>query len=200
MVTVKLISYLLRMSRHLRLSRLAVAVALVTGLMSGLGLTGLVVIVSNVIGGKAGHGHVLLYGFIALWMVVPTARLVSQSIFNRLATQAVFAARLQSCRQILAAPLRRLEEIGPHRLLATLTDDITTLTTALMQVPLLCLHLAVVVGCLGYMGWLSWRMLLIVLAILAFGAVTYGLSMGRARKYFELLREQTDRMLGSRGR
>jgi len=190
---IKLLSYLLRMSRHISFSRWTIAIALTTGLMSGIGLTGLLAIISSLIVGKPNVEHPL-YAFIALCVVVPTSRLISQSLFNGLATRALFETRLQSCRKILAAPLRSLEEIGPHRLLATLTDDITSLTTALTQIPLLCLHVGVVIACLAYMGWLSWRMLLIILGIMAVGLFTYSLSMGVARKYLTLLREETDKM------
>jgi putative ATP-binding cassette transporter len=186
----KLLSYLLRMSRSINLSVSAIVVALVTGLISGLGLTGLLAIISNVIAGKTNSWFV--YAFIALCLIVPTSRLISQSLFNIITTRAVFETRLQSCRRILAAPLRRMEEIGPHRLLATLTDDIATLSTALTQIPLLCLHLGVVVACLVYMGWLSWRVLLIVLGIMILGSLSYGYSMGHARRYFGMLREETD--------
>ena len=157
---IKLLSYLLRMSRNISLSRPTIVLALVSGLISGLGLTGLLAIISSVLAGKADHSYLLR--FIALCVIVPTSRLISQSLFNTLTTRAVFETRLESCRQILAAPLRSLEEIGPHRLLATLTDDIATLTTALTQIPLLCLHLGAIGACIVYMGWLSWRMLLVV--------------------------------------
>lgn len=189
----KLLSYLLRMSRHISFSGWIIAIALATGLISGIGLTGLLAIISGLLVGRPTVEHPL-YAFAALCIVVPASRLISQSLFNGLATRALFETRLQSCRKILAAPLRSLEEIGPHRLLATLTDDITSLTTALTQVPLLCLHVGVVISCLAYMGWLSWRMLLIIVGIMAVGLFTYNLSMGVARKYLTLLREETDKM------
>lgn len=190
---VKLLSYLLRVSRHISFSRWTIAVALVTGLISGIGLTGLLAIISSLIVGRPNVAHPL-WAFAAFCLVVPTSRLISQSLFNGLTTRVLFETRLQACRKILAAPLRNLEEIGPHRLLATLTDDITSLTTAFTQIPLLCLHFGVVIACLIYMGWLSWRMLLIILGIMIVGTFTYNLSMGVARKYLTLLREETDKM------
>lgn len=192
---VKLLSYLLRMSRQISFSRTTIVVALITGLISGIGLTVLLAIISSLIVGRPNFQHPL-YVFIGFCFVVPTSRLISQSLFNDLATRALFETRLQSCRNILAAPLRSLEEIGPHRLLATLTDDINNLTTALTQIPLLCLHVGVIAACLAYMGWLSWRMLLIILGMMIIGVFTYNLSMAMARKYLTLLREETDKMFG----
>jgi putative pyoverdin transport system ATP-binding/permease protein len=189
----KLLSYLLQVSRHISFSRWTIAVALAAGLISGFALTGLLAIISSLIVGKPSVAHPL-YAFIAFCVIVPTGRLVSQSLFNGLTARVLFEIRLKSCRRILAAPLRSLEEIGPHRLLATLTDDMTNLTTAFSQIPLLCLHIGMVIACLGYMGWLSWRMLLVILAIMAVGMVTYNLAMGVARKYLMLLREETDKI------
>lgn len=186
----KLLAHLLRMSRNLNFSRPIVIAALVAGLASGIGRTGWLAIISSAMGGS--RDPRLLYGFIALCVIVPVSRLTSESLFNVIMTRAMFEVRLQACRLILAAPLRRLEDMGPHRLLATLTDDITVLSTALTQIPLLCMHTGVVLACLVYMGWLSWRMLLLILACMIVGSLTYGFSMGIARKYFRRLREETD--------
>lgn len=188
----KLLSYLFRMSRHIHFSRAAIAVALLAGLASGIGVTGLLAIIAEAIAGRTDPQ--LLYKFIGLCILVPVSRMISQGIFNLLTTQAVFETRLQSCRRILDAPLRRLEENGSHRLLATLTDDVTTLSTALTQIPLLCLQVGVVVACLIYLGWLSWWLLLILLGFIAVGSTMYILAMGKARRYFGLLREETDKM------
>jgi putative pyoverdin transport system ATP-binding/permease protein len=188
----KLLSYLFRMSRHIHFSRAAIAFALLAGLASGIGVTGLLAIIAAAIAG--GPDPQLLYKFIGLCILVPVSRMISQGIFNVLTTQAVFETRLQSCRRILDAPLRRLEENGSHRLLATLTEDVTTLSTALTQIPLLCLQVGVVVACLIYLGWLSWWLLLILLGFIAVGSTMYIFAMGKARRYFGLLREETDRM------
>jgi putative ATP-binding cassette transporter len=188
----KLLSYLFRMSRNLQFPRAAIALALVTGLMSGLGVTGQLAVISSLLAGSTDRR--LLYCFIAFCIIVPASRLTSQSIFNLLTTRAVFETRLQSCRKILNAPLRSLEESGPHRLLASLTDDITVMSNALTQIPLLCLQVAVVVACFAYLGWLSWQVLLFVLGVVAIGVFTYGFAMGKARRYFGMLREEMDRL------
>jgi putative ATP-binding cassette transporter len=190
MEIVKLLAHLLRMSRNLNFSRPIVAAALIAGLASGIGRTGWLAIISSAMGG--GRDPRLLYGFIALCVVVPVSRMASEGLFNVIMTRTMFEIRLQSCRLILAAPLRRLEEIGPHRLLATLTDDITVLSTALTQIPLLCMHAGVILACLLYMGWLSWRMLLLILACMLVGSLTYRFSMEIAAKYFRRLRAETD--------
>jgi putative pyoverdin transport system ATP-binding/permease protein len=190
----KLIAYLLRMSRNFTLSRSIVAVALGTGLISGLALTAWLAVISSAVAGN--RSPRLLWAFIALCIVVPASRLVTQSLFNGLATRAVLETRIQSCRHILAAPLRRQEELGPDRLFATLTDDITTLASALTQIPVLAMQSAIVITCLAYMGWLSWRLLLLVVGFMVVGALTYGFGMRIARQHFRRVREEMDALFG----
>ena len=188
----KLLAYMLRMSRTLSYSRPALATAVATGLASGLCMTGLLAVISAALAN--GPRPRLVYGFVALCLALPACRLVSQGLFNVLTSQALFETRLQACRKILVAPLRRLEELGPHRLLASLAEDITIMTTALTQLPQLSLHSAIVLACLSYMGWLSWRLLLVILVVMALGGLSYSIAMDRARRYLRLLREEMDRM------
>jgi putative pyoverdin transport system ATP-binding/permease protein len=56
----------------------------------------------------------------------------------------------------LKAPLRQLESIAAPRLLTTLTDDIQAVANAFEVVPILCVDVAIVLGCLAYLVWLSW--------------------------------------------
>src|SRR5260370_24978170 len=81
--------------------------------------------------------------------------------------------RVQLCRQILASPLRKLEEIGLPRLLASFTEDVPTVTTALSQLPSFCLNLALASACIAYMAWLSYGLILPVLLCAAVGVYGY---------------------------
>ena len=84
----------------------------------------------------------------------------------------VFDLRMGLSRRILGAPLRQLEEIGAPRMLATLTEDVAVIINALLYIPLLCINVAIVAGCVVYLGWLSPVMLLLVLGFMLVGAVT----------------------------
>jgi putative pyoverdin transport system ATP-binding/permease protein len=186
----KVLAFLLRTSREVKLARLAAYAAIATGLLSGVGYTALLALVNS--GLAAPSNRRLALAFVALCVVVPASRLTSQALFNLIGARAVFAVRLRLCHRILATPLRRLEELGAHRLLACLTDDVTALTSALALVPALSMHVAVVCACLAYMGWLSGRLLLLVLAAMLAGMTTYTLPLDRARRYLTRLRQETD--------
>jgi len=177
----------------LKYSRGPFLLAVLAGTLSGLASAGLLALINRVIGSRdLALERPLVLAFVALCIVVPLSRWVSAFLLLRMSQKAIFDLRLQLCRKILAAPLRSLEEIGPHRLLATLTQDIGSMATALTDLPVLCMQSAVILGCLAYLGWLSWQVLLVVLAFLAVGVVSYRLPMrwGTARQ--RLAREEGD--------
>jgi putative ATP-binding cassette transporter len=177
----------------LKYSRGPFLLAVLAGTLSGLASAGLLALINRVIGSRdLAIERPLVWTFVALCVVVPLSRWVSAFLLLRMSQKAIFDLRLQLCRKILAAPLRRLEEIGPHRLLAALTQDIGAMATALTDLPVLCMQSAVILGCLAYLGWLSWQVLLAVLAFLAVGVVSYRLPMrwGTARQ--RLAREEGD--------
>lgn len=122
---IRLVLFLLRTSRVIRFSRYSVALGLVTGLLSGVGYTMLLVLVSSALADD--RGTVLLASFVGLCLFVSLTRLVSQGLFEKIGVRTVFDVRLQLCRQILDTPLRKLEEVGPNRLLAALSDDVTAI-------------------------------------------------------------------------
>ncbi len=160
---------------------LAVAAATVSGLASA----ALLSLINHALGGNdPALGRPFVWAFAALCLLVPLSRFGSSAMLLELGQQAVFDFRLELCRRIFAAPLRRLEEVGPHRLLAALTQDVGSMATALADLPVLCMNAAVVAGSLAYLGWLSWRVSLALLVCLALGSTCYQVPMrwGRARQ------------------
>lgn len=190
----KLFAFLVRFSNRSRASRIRIGLVIVAGMISGLASTGLIAVINNALHDPRASGRWLGVAFVGLCVALPLARFVSNVMLIRLTQATVYDLRIHLSRRILAAPLRKLEELGPHRLLATITDDVGTITGALTNIPLLCMHLTVVLGCLGYLGWLSWRMLLVVLATVLVGVVTYQIPVRRALRHFRIGREQWDRM------
>lgn len=186
----QLVAFLLRISRAVRFARLAILGALVTGLASGVGYMALVALINEILASRSGAD--LLDRFIALAIAVSIVRMISQALFDWIGARAVFDLRLQLSRRILGAPLRSLEEIGPPRFLAALTEDVTALTNALVQVPRFCMYVAIVLACLIYLGTLSWKLLLFILVFMVVGIASFQLAMFRARGYFKRLRERTD--------
>jgi putative ATP-binding cassette transporter len=96
------------------------------------------------------------------------------------------------CRLVIAAPLRRIEEVGTPRILTSLTDDVSTLSGAIHEVPQLAINSAILIGCAIYLAWLSWRAAAIMFAIVIIGGSCYGFLLARVRNAFERARDGRD--------
>jgi putative ATP-binding cassette transporter len=161
------------------------------GIASGLINTAMLALInSSLHGAQSTRG--VLWSFIAFCVALPVVRFISEVLQVQLSTGALFDQRIRLSRRILDAPLRKLEEVGPHRLLVALTEDIATISGALTTLPLLCMHAAIVVGCLIYLGWLSEWMLLGVFGFMILAVLTYQFAMTRAQYYFKKSRESWD--------
>ena len=187
----KLILFLLKSSREIPYSRPTLVVVIVCGIASGLINTAMLAVInSSLHGAETTRG--MLWSFIGFCVALPIVRFISEVLQVQLASGALFDQRIRLSRQILDAPLRKLEEVGPHRLLVALTEDIATIAGALTTLPLLCMHSAIVVGCLIYLGWLSEWMLLGVFGFMILAVVSYQFAMTRAQYYFKKVRESWD--------
>ncbi|HSK80879.1 MAG TPA: cyclic peptide export ABC transporter [Thermoanaerobaculia bacterium] len=179
----------------LRESRATVAFAILVGLLSGAGNSGLMIFINS----RLIHGHPvgssLAWGFAGLCLAVIVTRTTSNLLLLRLGERSVRGLRLRLSHRILAAPLRHLEELGPHRLLATLTGDIPAITNAVILLPEISISASIVAGCLAYLGWLSLPAFGITLVFIMAGAGGYHLAIRSALRHFKLAREQNDELL-----
>jgi putative pyoverdin transport system ATP-binding/permease protein len=183
---VNLILFLLRRSwRLLFLAGLA-------GLISGLSGAALIGLVHAGLSGKAWSLPALVWGFAGLCIVVPVSRVVSEVLLTRLGQGAIADLRMELSRHILNAPLRDLQELGSPRLLATLTDDVSSIAQAFVELPMLCINVATVLGCTLYLAWLSPPLLGVVLGVIAVGVGSFHMHQRRALECLRMARETND--------
>ena len=176
-----------------RYSRRTAIFAIMSGLIVGACNTAFLAVINSALRDPAtAAGTSLIWIFGGLCLLLPVMRFFSEYLLLRLGQDALFEMRNQLSRQILASPLRRLEEIGAPRLLASLTDDVPVIANALLQIPILCINLAVVVCSLIYLGWLSLPILGGVLAFMVVGIACYLLPVLKADVYLHRAREHMD--------
>jgi len=169
----RLFSYLLRLSKDIRFARVTVVIIAIAGAVSGVSSTAMMALITQELTRKSINSTLLPWLFLACCVMLPGFRFLSQKLLIELTLKSLVNLRLRLTRAILAAPLRQLEKVGPHRLLATLTTDINVIVESLTSIPLLLMHFAIVASCLIYLGWLSPKVLLEVLGFIALGVVTY---------------------------
>jgi putative ATP-binding cassette transporter len=170
-------------------SRRVVLIALFIGILSGVCNAAFIGVINAALRNPSPF---LLKSFVALCLILPLTRLSSELLLSRMGQKALLDLRMRLSRQILAAPLRYLEELGAHRLLAALTEDVPVVTNALVALPILFINISVVVAGLVYLGWLSFGLLLMLLSLVTLGVVTYQLPILRGVAHLRLARETND--------
>jgi len=137
----------------------------------------------------------MIWSFALLCLFLPLTRFTSERVLARLAQRSLFDLRMRLCKKIVAAPLRHLEELGSHKLMTALTDDIPTITGTLVNIPILCINMAIAVGGLVYLGLLSPIVLLTVLVFVAIGVVTYQIPVLKAVRRFREARIDAENLM-----
>lgn len=180
----RLVQFLL--ARSGRTMFMAVAFGLLTGALSS-SLLALV----NVAIWRAGTSHsLLLLAFVSLCAITPIVRVASELLVVKLGQHAVFTLRTELSRQVLGVPLRALENVGFHRILSALTEDVPMITNLVVLIPQMCVNAGIVASCIIYMGWLNWKLLACVLALMAGGILGYYLTVSRAVRHLICARQQ----------
>src|SRR2546421_330480 len=177
----------------LRFSPAIVLVSIFFGIISGASNIGSLALIGATLTKDPRFSPETCYrGLIILCFLMPVSRFISELVLNYIGQRAVRDLRMKMSRKILEAPMRHLETVGSPRLYATLTEDIMSITGALLMLPLLAINFAVTVGCLVYLGWLSFNILSVVLLFMFFGVITYQVLLRRSIRYQRQAREETD--------
>ncbi|HWF88178.1 MAG TPA: cyclic peptide export ABC transporter [Pyrinomonadaceae bacterium] len=184
----KIIYFMMRYSRRLLL------LAVIAGIVSGAANTALLAVINNALNKTPTREMTLAMVFVGLCIVVPVTRIVAELLLAHLGQGALYQLRMDLSRQILGVPLRHLEEVGVHRLMAALTDDVPTITNIVTVIPILCINIAVALSCLIYMAWLSWPLFFAVIAIIVLGIISYQLPVVKSFHYMTLARREGDNL------
>lgn len=184
----QLISFLLGASRKL------VAIAIITGFLSGASSAGLIALISRTLGANGNSVSQIAWAFAGLSIVALLTGIVSQVVLIQLAQNAVFNLRMQLGRQILSSELSHLETLGNARITAALTQDVQAVAEAMSSFPFLCIDLATVVGCFVYISWLSWQVFIAVMVVFVASFATCQWILNHAQRRLKAAREDQDQL------
>jgi len=171
-----------------------IIMAVIASVITGASNTALVAMINEAIAQVGDTREALIWSFVAVCLLLPISRVFSQVLLVYLVQKAVYDLRMMLSRQILSAPLRKLEEIGPNRLLSSLTDDVTMISNTLGNIPALVMHSTIVVSCVGYLVWLSWQAGAAVMVAIVVGVLIFQAVVGRAHYYANLARSEQDNL------
>ncbi|MBC1224094.1 cyclic peptide export ABC transporter [Nostoc sp. UCD121] len=178
----------------LRTSSLHLCLAILAGILSGGTAAGLIALINMTLSQNQPSKTILIWSFVSLCSLRLIANFISQFLLIQLSQKAILNLRIFLTRSILASPLRHLEQIGAHGLLAVLTEDIQTISNTVITVPFVCINIAIVIACLIYLSWLSKIVFLIGISFMFLGIFSYSLPMMKAMSFLKLAREQEDRL------
>jgi putative ATP-binding cassette transporter len=191
----RLLSFFTRCSNNINYSRTILVGAIVAGILGGAANSAVLVVINSTLAARNRSSLRLIVAFAILCVVVAISKFVAQVLLIRFSTGAVAELRVNLSRQVVRSPLRKLEEIGPHRLLAVFTEDIPNVSATLGEIPNLCINIVIVVGCLTYMAWLSWMLFLLVITTVLVAMFTYNLLVQRSIGYLERARSEVNLLM-----
>lgn len=178
----------------LRTSWATLTLAVLAGLISGACNAGLIAVINKALSESASSAAALAGIFAGLCLLQFLMNASAEALLIRISQGAICNLRLLLSNQILASPLRHLEEIGIPQLLASLTDDIQSISDAVLKIPFFCVNLASVLGCVIYLGTISWTALVWTLGFLALGIFSYQLPTVKATSLLESARNREDKL------
>jgi putative pyoverdin transport system ATP-binding/permease protein len=168
--------------------------AAITGLLSGLSTAGLIALINLSISAPDIPKQTLILGFIGLGLVLLVSMAVSQALLGRLVQATTLKLRIDLSQRILGCSLRHLEELGGSKLLATLTEDVETISMASFFMANLVVAITMLFSCLLYLGYLSLTVFVLVVVFLAAGITSHQLIVGRGKDSLKQARDEQDQL------
>ena len=180
----------------LSISRARIIAVFTAGLISGVANTYLLLLIRDVLAPHPHDGSAIV-PFIITGLIALTAGVLSQVLLIRLTQQAVYRLRVQFSSAVMSAPLERLERLGVHRLLATLTEDVRALSQAVTTLPNFVVDVVTIIGCLVVLAVVSGPVFTVTVAGTALSILGVELLLRRVRRIFRESRENEDALLRS---
>lgn len=175
-------------------SRGVVIAAIIISIMSGVASSSMIGLAHRALATREASPLWLILAFAALCLLYPLTRVVAEVLLINLSQKVIFDLRAQFIRQIMATPLRKLEEIRTHRIMTALTDDVASLANGLATVPILFLQFSVLLGCLIYLAYLYIPLLIVTVIVIPLGIVCVQLFFKIGLKHFVRARKEQDMM------
>src|SRR5437016_6121944 len=185
-----LLRFLLRTSGRMML------VTGVAALLGGVCNAGLLALVNAALHRPGAWASWLVWSFVGLGLGRLAANFFSQITLTKFSQGTIANLRRDLVRKILAVPLRHLEELGPPRLIAALTEDVLNITQALLIIPGFAVNVAILLGGAAYLGWLSWKLLLGMVGFIIVGGLGYRLLIASGFARLTQAREEEDKLFG----
>ncbi|WP_205876074.1 ATP-binding cassette domain-containing protein [Mycobacterium camsae] len=168
----------------------------VTGLVSGVANTYLLTLLNSVLAPQT-HSGATLQRFAVTGLVALIGAVLSQILLIRLTQEAIYQLREGLSARVVSAPLEDLERMGLHRLIATLTEDVRSLSQAVTAIPNMCIDVTTIVGSLAFLAAVSGPLFAVTIAGTLISIASAETVLRRVRHLYHEARENEDALLRS---
>lgn len=175
-------------------SRVMMFATFVAALLSGAANAGLIAVVNTALSHAGNPTRAMIMCFVALGLARLVTNFVAQVTLAHFSQHNSAMLRRDLVGKILAVPLRQLEEIGAPRLMVALTEDVLTLTEAMLAIPTFAVNVAILIGGAIYLGYLSLSVLAVLALFIVCGAVAYRILIRRGFRHLYEARDEQDRL------
>jgi len=178
-----------------RSSWLTGLLSVILGAASGMASLRLITLVHAALSEPPSQSVRLAGLFVMFCVVVLVTRIFSKILLVSLSQRTASRLRRELCSRIIAAPLVRLEQIGSHRLISSLTGDVGSITNALSGVPWVCANSMVLICGVIYLASLSVTLACFAVLVATFGVISYLAGNRWANRYLRAAREDQDELM-----
>lgn len=166
-------------------------------LLSGLSGIGVLMFINTYLlqsEGRTLGGLMWLFGLLLLtYLVVAT---LSQIRLSQLGHQFVFEMRTQLLKQIMDSPAAQIQLTGKPKLLASLSNDIRSISMAFARLPEFVQGVLFTVGCSLYLIWLSPKLFMVTFFVLLLMIIGTNFVVKRVFQSFRKMREFENELYG----
>lgn len=167
-----------------------------TGLISGVASTYLLTLLNSVLSPE-NHSGATLQHFALTGSVALAGAVLSQVLLIRLTQDAIYQLREGLSAKVISAPLEDLERMGLHRLIATLTEDVRSLSQAVTAIPNMCIDVTTILGSLTFLAAVSGPLFAVTIAGTLISIASAETVLRQVRRIYHQARENEDALLRS---
>ncbi|WP_187653389.1 cyclic peptide export ABC transporter [Xenorhabdus sp. PB62.4] len=135
-----------------------------------------------------------LWSFFGICFIFFITKTISEITLSHLAQAAIFSLRLSLSNKILRAPLKKLNKIGRHGLLAVLTKDVDVFVHSFMLAPSVFGNVTLIIACFSYLAWMSWQLFVILAALSLIAMYVFYIWEKYPLRLMTLMRDQVDKI------
>ncbi len=175
-------------SLFLKSSTTKFLIAAISGVLSGLCLTGIIQVIHEAIDSHMAETANLTIRFVSLWVLYGLTSYLSVRTIVELSEDVILYLRKMVSDKILKASFQSMES-SQHELLSILTTDINIISYGINRLPNVITAAAMLVGCIAYMAIISWQLLAMFALLILIALFFYNLPMHAYKNRMQQSRE-----------